>query len=142
MFLLYGPYHKVIKNISALIEIKTVTKLKTVQLCRKVNLVMPDVLCTPLLRARVSYSGLFLEEYWIHQSGVLRFLFGIAAVGCWSEGMCNSLGTTVRWTAMLSTCLLNSSLGARRRSDRVPWSPAQDHQYLWCGAHLSREAGR
>lgn len=53
MFLLYGPYHKVIKNISALIEIKTVTKLKTVQLCRKVNLVMPDVLCTPLLRTRV-----------------------------------------------------------------------------------------
>lgn len=132
-FILYGAYHKVVKNITAPIEVKIVTKVKTVQLCKKVDLVVSDVLCTPTI---VHVCLLFLEEYWIHQFRCAQVPFGIATVGCWSEGMCNRLSTTVRCPAMLSTCLLNSFLGARR-SGRVSWSPAKDHQHLWCGAHLS-----
>lgn len=61
-----GITRKITKNINAPVEMKIVTKFKTVQLCRNVNLVMPNFHCTPT-------SELLPEEYYT-KWGVLRFL--------------------------------------------------------------------
>lgn len=135
-----GITRKITENINALVEMKIVIKFSTVQLCRKVNLLVSNFHYTLTCVQHVSYSKLLLEECYT-KSGVLRF-----RCASWPWDVCRALHRAAQHHGHLSetpcgvlpTCPLDFFPKERRARRILPWSVVKDHQPLQCvrGAHL------